>query len=83
MPPRWEGTDIDGTFLWMLDATFQRYVQAWLEVCGISQPTCEQRGEAIAHCRKLSYWKGCRDPEVHFVSYRHALERQRKAHDAH
>jgi hypothetical protein len=79
---RWEGVDTNGTFLWMMDTTFQRYIQAWLETRGITHPTREQLGEAFAHCRKLSYWKGCRDPDVHFVSYQHALEQQKKTHSS-
>ena len=79
---RWEGEDADGILLWMLDATFQSYVTAWLETRGITHPTREQHEEALAHCRKLSYGKDCRDPEVHFVSDQHALERQRRARDA-
>ena len=79
---RWEGRDTDGTFVWMLDATFQRYVNAWLETRGITYPTGKQRDEAFAHCRKLSYWKSCRDPDVHFVGDQHALERRRGASHA-
>jgi hypothetical protein len=74
---RWEGVDASGTLIWMVNMTFQRYVQVWLEVRGIKEPSYEQRVEAIVHCRKLSYWKDCHDPDVHFISYRHPLERQR------
>jgi hypothetical protein len=28
------------------------------------EPTVEQHGAAIAHCRALSYWRGITDPEV-------------------
>ena len=65
---RWQAETQDGTLIWMDDTTFQRYICAWLEARGISQPTNEQRDDAHDHCRKLSYWKGCCDPQVHIVS---------------
>jgi hypothetical protein len=66
---RWEGEDTDGTFVWMLDATFQRYVSVWLEARGITNPTNEQHREAFEACRKLSFWRGCKDKDVHICGY--------------
>jgi hypothetical protein len=71
---RWEGEDTDGTFVWMLDATFQRYVSVWLEARGITEPTGEQRDEALQTCRKLSFWRACRDKDVHISGYRSVQE---------
>jgi hypothetical protein len=67
---RWEGEDTDGTFVWMLDATFQRYVSVWLEGCGITNPTNEQHRGAFQACRKLSFWRECKDKDVHISGYR-------------
>ena len=75
----WEGTDANGTYIWMTDATFQRYVNTWLEARAIADPTPDQRNEAYDHCCRLSYWQNCKDSDVHFVSNRHALEQQRRA----
>jgi hypothetical protein len=66
---RWEGEDTDGTFVWMLDATFQRYVSVWLEGRGITNPTNEQHREAFQACRKLSFWRRCKDKDVHISGY--------------
>jgi hypothetical protein len=64
---RWEAVDANGTMIWMLNTTFYHYVQAWLEVRGIREPSYKQRKEAVTHCRKLSYWRDCKDRDVHFV----------------
>ncbi len=60
----WQGED-DNLFVRMDSMTFQRYVQRYLALhYGSDEPTVEQRSAAIAHCRALSYWRGCIDPEV-------------------
>jgi hypothetical protein len=56
----------------MNDATLRRYMAAWLEAKGITEPTEAQTHEAFAHCRKVSYWEGMgvrSDPDVQTVRY--------------
>ncbi len=52
----------------MDDATFRRYVWAYLEVQGIAAPTQEDLQKAQAHCRQWEYWKQCTDPNVHWIT---------------
>jgi hypothetical protein len=78
---RWEGEATDGTFVWMLDATFQRYVSVWLEARGITSPTREQRDEALQACRKLRFWRGCRDKDVHFAGRHYVQGLQQRARE--
>jgi hypothetical protein len=52
-------------YIRMSDATFQRHVEAYLEQQGITEPTLEQKVEARQHCRRVSFWDGCNDPDVH------------------
>ncbi len=60
----WQGGD-GSLFVRMDTITFHRYVQQYLAIhCGSDEPTGEQRSTAIAHCRALSYWRDCVDPEV-------------------
>jgi hypothetical protein len=56
--------------LWMSDATFKRYVEAWLESRGIKNPTMEQLRAAAQHCSHVEYWQGCIDEAVHFTPAR-------------
>jgi hypothetical protein len=60
----WQGED--GILFVRMDATtFYHYVQKHLAThYGPDKPTPEQRSAAIAHCRALSYWHGCTDPDV-------------------
>ncbi|MBA2394755.1 MAG: hypothetical protein H0V70_18670 [Ktedonobacteraceae bacterium] len=60
----WQGED--GTLFVRMDhVTFNQYVQRYILTCyGSDEPTVEQRGAAIAHCRALSYWHGVTDPEI-------------------
>jgi hypothetical protein len=55
----------DGFFLRMMDAVFQRHVEAYLREQGIRDPTHEQRIQARQHCRRLSFWEGRSDPEIY------------------
>jgi len=60
----WQGED-GILFVRMEATTFLKYVQNYLVTRhGPDEPTPEQRSEAIAHCRALSYWRGCTDPAV-------------------
>lgn len=56
-------------FLHMTDATFQRHVNIYVANQGITRPTSNQLMEARQHCRRLSFWEGCNDPEVHRRSF--------------
>ncbi len=64
---RWEGQGDNCVFLWMTDATFQGYVTAYLAVQGITEPTRDQRVDAVQHCRALSYWEGVQDPNIRIL----------------
>jgi hypothetical protein len=64
---RWEGGSRE-RFLWMDNATFLLYVDAYLEFHWMKQPTPEQVSGAIQHCAHLAYWNGCErfyDRRVH------------------
>ena len=66
---RWEGQDsAQGYAIWMDNQTFQRYVWEHLDVQRIYQPTLGDVERAREHCRQLSYWQGCRDPDIHHNS---------------
>ena len=66
---RWEGQDTTHGFsIWMDDPTFQRYVWRHLDSQQTYQPTLGDLEKARIRCRQLSYWRECRDPEIHFVS---------------
>ena len=52
-------------YMRMTDTTFQRYVEAYLQQQGIMEPTIDQKVAARQHCRQVSFWLGCHDPEVH------------------
>lgn len=65
---RWEGEDREHRFfIWMTDATLQRYTSDYLASQQIYQPLLADWEDARDHCRKLSYWQGCTDPDVHVV----------------
>jgi hypothetical protein len=65
----WEGNNHeDSQRIWMDDMTFRRYVMAYLEVQGIDQPTQKELSLAVSHCRQWSYWQGCTDPAVHWIT---------------
>jgi hypothetical protein len=63
----WEGKN--KTYdIWISDATFQRYVTAWLEGHRVVQPTQQQMEIAIQYCARLAYWQDCErnyDQNVH------------------
>ena len=61
----------DTLYIQMTDATFQRHVDAYLQQQKIAEPTLDQKIEARQYCRRLSFWEGCNDPNVH----RHVLRR--------
>jgi len=65
---RWQGED-DTIFIWMDDATFQTYVQGYLAVRGITEPTLQERSDAVQHCRARSYWDGVHDPGKVHIRY--------------
>lgn len=63
----------------MSDATFQRHVNAYLQQQGITEPTQEQLMQARGYCRRLSFWQGCNDPDVHwYVFGTQAIDRKKK-----
>jgi|GEM_PF-4895328 len=65
---RWYGANADDTLrIWMSDDTFQRYVTGYIGGRFIISPTPEQLQAAVAHCARLSYWRGCRDRDVHYI----------------
>ncbi len=55
----------DTLYIRMSDATFQRHVEAYLKQQGITEPTFDQKVQARQYCRRLSFWEGCNDPDVH------------------
>jgi hypothetical protein len=66
---RWEGEDVEScTFIWMDDATFQRYAWAYLDAQRIYQPLLGDVEHARQHCRQWEYWQGCTDPAVHWIT---------------
>ncbi|GHO76982.1 hypothetical protein KSD_47530 [Ktedonobacter sp. SOSP1-85] len=69
---RWEGRSRERS-LWMDNATFLLYVDAYLECHLMKPPTPEQVREAIQHCIRLAYWDGCErfcDRRVHVQRFR-------------
>jgi hypothetical protein len=66
----WEGEDSKSHLrIWMDAPTFERHVRGYLATTyRIYQPTVGDLVRAREHCRKLSYWQGCSDPTVHFIT---------------
>jgi hypothetical protein len=60
----------DDLYIRMTDAVFQRHVEEYLRQQGITEPTHEQRIQARQHCRRLSFWEECTDPEVYLRVFR-------------
>lgn len=76
---RWEGGSRE-RFLWMDNATFLLYVNAYLEFHRMEPPTPGQVQEAIRYCARLAYWNGCErfyDRHVH-VQRLHAQENEER-----
>lgn len=57
---RWQGEitppNSGPILVWMDNATFQRYVDAYLVARCKGEPTPEDRRDAIASLRRVSYW---------------------------
>ena len=70
---RWQGEQElpEGgiVLVWMDMATMLRYVDAYLQGQGHTDPTYHEREAALVACRKVSYWmhlaKTIIDPQVH------------------
>lgn len=78
---RWEG-ETGIVFIWMDDHTFRRYVDAYIEgnKTRIARNNLKEmpitREAAIEHCKRLSYWNGCRyDRNVHMTRLGKAVPR--------
>lgn len=75
---RWQGAD-GSCFLWLSQATMDKYAAAWLEAQGIVAPTPVQRKAAADHCRRIGYYAHCIDPDVHVTgSARSVAARQER-----
>lgn len=64
---RWQGELPDGRFIWMSDAIFQEYANAWAmkHLAHGAQPTEEQLWDARQHCRQLSFWVDISDGRIY------------------
>ena len=73
---RWQGAD-GSRFIWMSRSTMDKYATAWLEAQCVAEPTPAQKKAAEEHCRRISYYNACIDPQVHIVeSARVAAQRR-------
>ena len=71
--------EVDFYLIWMNDATFQKHVNVYLAEQGVNKPTQEQLMQARGFCRRLSFWQGCNDPDVHrYVFGTQAVDRKKK-----
>lgn len=68
---RWYGAN-EHFSIWMDDATFHAYVTSWYNWRSWlpELPAAERRAAAVAHCQRVSYWRGCErnyDSRVHIT----------------
>ncbi len=77
---RWEGEDPDQwLFLWMKNETYHKHYNAYCEQQGITDPRSPEARAAHQHCRRLSFWQDCPDPEVHIIYFgQRAIEQARR-----
>ncbi len=79
---RWEGEDPETHLrLWMSEKTFERYVWRYLSDQHICQPLSGDVERARQQCRQFSYWQGCTDRKVHWITPERELADKRKENE--